>query len=324
MGIFARYDSMWYIGIAENGYMEEPSPNHPHQANWAFFPLFPILIRLLDLALNDKILSGAIISNTCLVIGLYILYKMVEMLSDSGVAFRACLYILIFPTSWFFSAVYTESVFLLLSVMCFYLAYSGKWWSVGLIGILASLSRPQGIILLFPLAYIYWKRNRRINFNAIALLGFPLGIGIYMLYLYKLTGDPLAFSHIQRAWGRKFSIPFEPVFDYIRNPYIWGHYNNDFGPISFILTVLFLIFLPFVFRYLGFSFGIYTLLLLAVPLSTNTFMSISRYLLVIFPIFIIFGIFGKNKFWHYSFILMFSTFLGLAVIAFSNGYSGII
>jgi hypothetical protein len=111
----ARWDSAWYLAIAQNGYDHNP-------ARTTFFPLYPMLIRGLGLAFGSDLIAGVVISVVCFAVALVVLYRLVALELDSERA-RICVLLIAFcPMAYYFSAVYTESLFLALSVGCVYAA----------------------------------------------------------------------------------------------------------------------------------------------------------------------------------------------------------
>src|SRR6185312_14059809 len=127
-----------------------------HQA--AFFPLYPMLERALMTLTNNVLVSGLIISNVFELIMFTALYRLVKEDFNGERGYYTVLYFSIFPSAFFFSAAYSESLFLCLSVLSFYHIRHGRWWLAGLFGFLASLTRPDGMFLLAPFCFEYLSR----------------------------------------------------------------------------------------------------------------------------------------------------------------------
>jgi hypothetical protein len=115
--IWTVWDGWWYIGIARDGYSAMPV-NDVNMANYAFFPLYPALVRLASFAFGDFALSGIIVSNICLLVACYYIYRYVGLDSDEATAKRSVKYLILFPAAFVFSAVLTESLFVALVVAC--------------------------------------------------------------------------------------------------------------------------------------------------------------------------------------------------------------
>jgi hypothetical protein len=114
--IWRVWDSQQYIDIARDWYP------HAAGATYAYFPLYPFLMKLLALAINNYYFAGLIISNLCLFIACFYIYRLVSLESDEPTAQRAIKYLFLFPTAFILSAVLTESLFLALTIACFYYA----------------------------------------------------------------------------------------------------------------------------------------------------------------------------------------------------------
>ena len=183
------WDGFWYIRIAHNGYTQ-PSEH-------AYFPLYPYLIRLF--AFGHYLLVGMIISNIALLVALIGLAYWSESRQVSP--YWTIRLLLFAPFAFFFSAPYTESLFFTFVIWAWYAAERQRWKWVIVLGILAGLTRPTGILLSLPLLLLAWSaRNHVIVWFAVAS---PIiGTGLYMLYSGILGGDPLAFVHSQTLFGK--------------------------------------------------------------------------------------------------------------------------
>jgi len=196
-----NFDGMHYILIARSGYF------HYQQA---FFPLYPLIIRFLSPVFNNnQLIAGLLISNLCFFTGLFIFKKYLEALKIKS--FWPIIFLLAFPTSFFFQAVYTEGLFFLLFVSSLYLLKKEKYLFAGIVAILASLTRLIGVFLILPF-FIHllekWTNNRtspRSKFNLggwLWLITSPLiGLFSYCFYLWKTVGDPLFFLSSQPVFG---------------------------------------------------------------------------------------------------------------------------
>ncbi|MGA7272565.1 MAG: mannosyltransferase family protein, partial [Acidimicrobiia bacterium] len=199
----SRWDTGFYLSIAEEGYfyqgVELPSV--------AFFPLLPLLIRAVKFLTGDALLAGLIVTNLALWGAAALFFKLVAESLGAQIATRAVWFLLIFPTSFFGSAIYSESLFLLTAIGALYLFRKGYWESAGLLGVLGALSRLMGL-LIAPLLLVEWWSQRRSRppgdrptwAALLAPLAVPLGTGAFMLYQQRTFGDPLAFVHASGAW----------------------------------------------------------------------------------------------------------------------------
>jgi hypothetical protein len=200
-----RWDAGHYITIAENGY--HLGPGYP-----AFFPLYPLLIRILDPVLpGNAQISALIIANAAAFGALAVLHRLADYEFGPQVAQRVAWYLAVFPTGFFLFIGYNESLFILLAVGALYAGRRGHWWLAGTLGALSSATRLFGVLLLAPLAYEYLRqagwRPRRIRPDVLGLGLVPLGVVAYSVYCAIELGNPLAFSTAQDNWGRHYTFP---------------------------------------------------------------------------------------------------------------------
>lgn len=186
---FANYDGAHYLHIAHEGY---------GQYQQAFFPFFPVLIRLLaPLFGSGFFLAGFFIANVSFFFGLCFFKKYLETIGKTRTTIAWIIfYLLTFPTSFFFGAVYTEGLFFLLVAGSLYFAQKKRYWIMAVFCFLASLTRFMGVFLLIPLVatVILEQRNFKKKF-LIPLLSPLVGLFCYMLYLYLTTHNPLYFYY---------------------------------------------------------------------------------------------------------------------------------
>jgi Mannosyltransferase (PIG-V) len=227
---FARWDSVWYLAIAQGGY------DH-HRARTAFFPLYPMMIRGLGVVIGSDLIAGVLISLVAFALALTLLYELACLELDSERA-RVTVALLAFcPMAYFFSAVYSESLYLALSVGCILAARRGRWATAGIVGAIAAASRNSGIMLVVPvvLLYLYGPREDRppppprvlnlprprwrallpryrpgLDLAWAALI--PAGLAAYVGWLALKTGDGLAPFRAQEVWFRHFAGPFGGIW----------------------------------------------------------------------------------------------------------------
>jgi len=321
LAVWGRWDAVHYLTIAARGY---------YGTDMAFFPLYPLLIRIVGTLMGNDLIAGLVISNVALFFGLLFFYKLVEHQFDRSVALRAIFYISIFPTAVFFSAVYTESLFFCLTVASFYYIKERKWITAGILGALAALTRVEGVLLAVPYAMeAFGAFDWRHAINAPkrlwrVVLGFcliPLGLVAYMATLWVLRGDPLYFSHVQAHWDRHLAPPWASV---IRSVTMIVHSHGAQAAVGQALeltfTILMLAVLIAGWRSLRPSFWVYMALSIVVPMSTASLMSMPRFALVLFPMFIVLALWGRRA-WVNSTIVAFSLLLlGLYTVLYANWY----
>ena len=292
---WANFDGMHYLSIAKDGYF---------QYEHAFFPLFPLLIRYIEKLLRITYLQSALlIVPIFLVASLFLLYKLAMLDMEKKNARWAIVFLLAFPTSFFLSSVYSEGLFLTLSIGSYYAARKKRWLIAGILGGLASATRFVGIFLFIAFVIEYFNQNK--NREAIVdrlkcflrqawgLFFIPLGLLLYMYYLNRSIGDALSFIHSQFAFGANRSsgeiilLP-QVLFRYANILFTIPVSNYDFWIALFELVMfsLFLFFLITQIRSMRVSYLAYSFLIVIVPTLSGTLSSEPRYLLAGFPIFI--------------------------------------
>jgi Gpi18-like mannosyltransferase len=268
------------------------------------------------------LLAGLLLSAAFFFIALIYLYRLVEEDFDARVAGRAVWFISIFPTAFFFQSFYTESLFLLSSIAAFYHARKGNWAMAGLWGLLASLTRVTGILLIIPLLWEYLAQHsfslRRIQASLLWLALVPCGLLAYMAYLYGDFRKPFLFAQIQvDAWSHKFT----PLFSSLeRDIHVFFTKTYEAWVVYEIIAVLFLLALTVVgFRYLRGSYSLYMLVSLSFVLTGGSVRSMSRYILVVFPVFILMALFtaGRTARWSVSAVSL--GVLGVTTGVFASG-----
>ncbi len=304
INIWTQYDGNFYAFISQYGYMAPASMLPAAYTNlfmYAWFPLYPLMIRVLSYVIPTQV-SGLLISNICLFVGCYYLFKLVTLDNGISTGVRAVKYFFIFPTAFVLSAMMSESLFIMLALMCFYYARKDKWHIVGCLGILASLTRPIGVYLLFPLAFIYFQNRgfklKSIKADILGLLGPVLGFFSYTVYCYLTIGfwTPFIFAE-SSAFGNAV-IPLYQLFKTLTN-FDGGYTGNPWITYIFInsvFTLIMLIALIVFYKKIDTPMMIYGLLMILVPLSSpGSIVSMTRYVLVAFPLFIIAAKLGEDR-----------------------------
>lgn len=307
VGPAARWDSVWYLAIALGGYEGDP-------ARTAFFPLYPLLLRVFGApgaAIGDDaaayVLAGIAVSLAAFAAALYLIHRLTELELGADVARTTVWLVALFPTAFAFSALYTESLFLALSAGSLYAARLGRWRAAGLAGLLAAATRSTGVLLVVPLAILWWQSGREFG-KAAWIATVPLGLAAYLGYLALATGDPWAPFSVQDAWLRELAGPWggawdgaraawdgvrqvasgsrEPVYFEIAagDPYVIAAHNiGNFGFLALALVAI-----VGAFRRLPLAYATWGLLAVALPLSypvgPEPLASLPRYLAIAFPL----------------------------------------
>ncbi len=243
----ARWDASWYLVIAHYGY--RPDLGAFTSSRDAFFPLYPLGLHGLGWLGLPLIAAGVLISLLALALALYGIHRLTTLelatlarrrsgsarldtggLADADVARLAVMLTAFAPMAFFLSAVYSEALYLALSVGLFYAARRGRFALVGVLAALAGATRSTGLVLLLPalILYLYGPREDRgpdrplarglspryrLRKDVLWLALAPVGLLLYMLYLGLAGGDALAPFHAQDVWGRHFAGPYLGVWD---------------------------------------------------------------------------------------------------------------
>lgn len=308
---FSNWDGGHFLGIAENGYKEK--------FQYAFFPLYSLVVRLLNNITGSYLVAAILISSVCSFLSLHLLYKLVSINFDKRIAEKVIFLSLIFPTSFYFLTAYSEGLFFFLVVACFYFLRSGKLFWATVFTALASATRLAGLALVLALlveVQITRGWNRK---NWYVIFSFS-GFIFYCYFLYSKTGDPFYFLTAENHWLRSLSVPGVGFWQTLKNVAVPGFIEKNF--ISF-LDLIFAIFgvgmIIRSFRFLPVFYSVYGLASIALPLFTASLSSIPRFLLPIFPIFILIAL-VKNKYVFFGYQLLSIMLLGLFTVLFINGY----
>jgi hypothetical protein len=300
-----RWDAGHYVRIAESGY--HLGPGFP-----AFFPLYPMLIHVLDPVLpGGGLASALVVANAAAFGALALLYRLADYEFGPRVAQRAAWYLATFPMGFFLFIGYNESLFLLLSIGALYAGRRGHWWLAGTLGALSSATRLFGVLLIAPLAVEYLRqvgwRPRRIRQNVLGVALVPLGAVGYSIYCLVELGSPVQFSVAQDQWERRYTFPGEAWLISVRQ--IAGHGPLDKSTLGTILdagTILIAVVLlilcvkgPLKFRrdqmYLVVHAGITLVMLMSTEVGGRSMQSAARYVMEAVAIFLVLARMGVNQ-----------------------------
>jgi Gpi18-like mannosyltransferase len=291
LDMWAQWDAQHYVDVAVRGY---DSPNRP-ESNIAFFPLYPLLIRVVLLVIGRVDVAtgafvGLVIANVALFISLLYLSALLARDFSLSVARRAILYVLVFPTALFLSSVYAEAVFLAAAVASLYHARAGEWTRSGVAGALAALARPFGVLLLFAMAVELYRQRARPR-SWLSLIGPPLGLALFVGYLWWLFNDPLAYFHSGVTWGRGFHLPWDVLLGYVRGPL--QAFDWNYAWIDLVSMVAMVVVVIVGIRRVPPSYSTYTVAGLLFAMSTGVaWFSASRHALALFPIVVVLALVG--------------------------------
>jgi len=287
--LLCQWDAGWYADIVENGYLKEPKVDGGAvAANWGFFPLYPIVVRFFVWLTGLGVFhSGVVVSTMLLIVAIVFIIKYISTTRDRSSAISAAILVAFGPYSFYFSSLYTESLFILLTVICFYYLEREEWIKCGIFGALLSSTRPTGVLFIVPLLIkmVFPCVKERQSLFGIAksiliderkllsLLLIPAGLFAYMMFLYFHVGDPFVFNNVQIAWGRVSGNPFEVLNNGLigrgSGGWVASQYLALWGLLGLVCSV-------YLFMQKRFTEGTFGLLCLLMPMMSSI-MAMPRY-----------------------------------------------
>jgi len=308
-----RWDSYWFLDVAQNGYYLR---GENKQANVVFFPLYPMLVRGVGWLLGGNLpLAGWVVSSVFLALCAPLLTRLVQEFHPEIDSRRAVLFLLVFPTAFFLNAIYSESLFLFLSLAMFFAALRGRFLLAGVCCALASATRVAGLFLCVPLLIEFvqalgWRGLLTWRVGSLALA--PAGAFLFFCFHWLTFGDFFLYLTVQKWWGRDFVTTMGDFAVRTRPDVANTVLELSYALISLLLTLI-------VFRKLRRSYGIYMLVSLGIALSSGTTFAIARYAMVLFPIYLLAA---RMVSWVGSsaWLIGSTLLMGLHIILFVNHY----
>ena len=321
--VWNRWDTAHYLDIAERGYSSTTIGER--HLRIVFLPFYPLLIRLFSFIFKNYMLSALIVSNLAYSFAAYYLYKLVLLDYPKKNAIRAVIYISIFPTSYFLHAAYTESTFLALTIGSLYYARKERWFLSSLLGMFATTTRINGIVMVPTLLIEYSLQKgfkiRNIKKDILWQALVPLGLVLYLIINYVTFGDPLKFLHFQKIhWGESLVTPLRGFLG-AWGSVLWREPADSFllGWAQIATGILGFLSVIYSIVYLRISYRLYLFLTWLIITSVSFWLSLPRFTLTMFPMFIALSLLGKHKVINYLIIFISIFFFGLFLTLFVNG-----
>jgi Gpi18-like mannosyltransferase len=326
LSVLNGWDGTWYRTIGQAGYLSHLLPwKEDVPLALAFFPFYPVLIRLVAFVIPDFWIASVVVSNICFLVSAVLFDALIKLdYPDPKVGHRAITFLMFTPMSFFFSMAYTESTFLMLSLAAFLAARKEKWLIASLCGMCLSVTRPPGFLIALPLFIEYlqqWRRSeptlRTLFRPPLFLLGLiPLGVVAFMAFCYFELGSFFAFMHAHQAgWEQKLAYPWHAItgLDEFAPFYRWLFVGA--------LVVGSSLFAAGFWLRIRLSYLVWIGALIAFSLSWGTMASSPRYLSIIFPLFIVLGLITARFEGAYEWLLAASVaVLTLCTVLITNGY----
>ncbi len=332
----SRWDASWYAGIATYGYTWNARGQQRDQQSIVFFPAYPLLVRFVGRLLGGRyVLAGMVISFVMFTVALIYLYGLARQWLDHEQTVSALWLLAAYPFALFYSAVYTESLYLCAAVAAFFHFHRGELLKASIWGLLVGLTRPNGCFLSVPLGILAldhmfvrggglvpagaWHRMLHGNMisgqwpvaggqsptadgqlpatshprplAAVLAAAMPgIGMLLYSLFVYQLTGDAFAWAKGHLAWGREYgglSNLFVNSYVYVSYFGLYAYTSSipldvmNAAPALFVFSMTWL-----VFRRFGLPYAVFLLINLVPPILAGGFLSVGRFTSVLFPAFL--------------------------------------
>lgn len=328
---WANFDGVHYLTVAYDGYRRG--------AEGRFFPFYPFLIYVLSNIFGEKNIYGIgeffaafFIANVSFFLSILVLFKLLLLDYSEKIAFWSILFLLVFPTSFFFGSIYTESLYLLLSLVSLYFARRKQFLFASIAGSLLTLTRSVGVLIILPLAYEFFHyakkhpKQKHLIYQSLPLVFIPAAMLGFMLFNYHQWHDWLYFVHAQEAvtQGRSHLVLFIPQTIYRYGKILLSLSAHQFEwwvallEIStFFVTTILLYFV--VKKKIYLPYAIFAIACFLIPSVTGTFSGLPRYVSTLFPIFIIPASI-QNRYIKISLAVFCTLILFLLTMFFSRGY----
>ncbi len=327
--LWRRWDAQHYLSLAEakEWYMYIGG-SEKTEIFIVFYPLYPALVKIFALITGGNAFWAAeLVSTLCLIGSAFFLYKLVLIDYGKKLAFNSVKYMLIFPVSFFFMAPFTESLFVMLSILTFYCLKKERWFLAGIFGMFAGLTRFHGIILIVPFiiefliskdifARLFSKERKQavkdIFTKGINAFLIPCGYLLYLLLNYVVTGDAFKYLFWQKThWFQEFSLTYlydqnnlklfpipsgiKTVSDNISGITDLKLFAALWLPQMIIITAAMLLILYAIKIKFKLQYFSYMSIFIFGTISLSWLLSSPRYILAAFPIYILLALLSKNK-----------------------------
>lgn len=330
---YKTWDAQHFLFLSEKGYRGGNDSN-------AFSPLYPLSISVLHAITRNSFLSGLVVSNICSLIGLYLFYVLASKWFTKKIAYKSLLLLISFPTSFFFSLIYSEALFFLCIMLFFLFLTQKRLFLASLMAFLIPTVRLIGIFICIPFLtwYIFELHNftlydevkeitqKLFKKEALFVVSPLLGLGIVMVFMFFSTGNALAQFDAQKQFISQYSLlsllnPFSVFRSFFNFPLTLHGFTNSLFDRVFFLG--FLSVMIFMIKRVSITFFVFSIVFGIFPVFGGSFMSYMRYIAVIFPLFIVLAKMIEEKkyaFLEFPLFFIFTILQTLFVIMHSLNY----
>lgn len=316
--LLCHYDCGWYAGIVELGYMAEPSQHQRGDAaNWAFFPLFPLLSSAMSWLTGLEASSSNVLTSKLLLLpAIWAFLMFQQQYAPQIPLWIGGILVALNPASIYANAGYTETLYLFLTCMALIGIRSDRPLLVGIMGALLTATRSVGIgiglaFVIYTIRKMLTDPDTNVGKYVFAGLTIPLGLASYMIFLHEYVGDALAFSHIQRAWGRQIGNPVIVLMNAVN--------GDSYGRIMSFFAVAALGIAVYLAVQKELGLALFLAFVTLVPLSTGI-TSMGRYVMLQPPLLLALGLLISRYRWLYPLLAIFILAYVAMTYAWLEGY----
>ncbi len=320
LALWERWDAVHYLGLAEHGYVSQG------EDRWriAFLPLLPWSIRALSWLGLGYSTAAFVVTTAAALAAALLLRQLAALDTDAEEAERAVFFMLIFPTSFFLHAAYTEGLFIALTLGAFLAARRRRWLVAGALGGLAALSRVTGVLLLPVLAVeaiAEWRQTRRLRAAWLGLSLIGVGLGVYLALNVSVMGEPFAFLRAHHEhWYRSSDWPWNGLLSLLRARAERGANESQMlGTQELIFALLTLAATVVSLRAQRLSYALWMALNWVIFVGQSFVYCVPRFALTLFPLFLLFARLARGRLWAATLVLWSGLFLGLYTALFVLG-----
>ncbi len=307
----SRWDSVFYLQIAWKGY-EFP--------NQAFFPLLSLLMKLVTYMHIPLDVAGFFLVNIFSLASVVLLYALAKKITTQAVAKKSIIVFMAFPSAFFLNSLYSEGLFLTFSLLSYYLYEKKSYLLSALCAGFSSATRIIGCIIALQYSFLKKSLQTKTIYFLVALTGFI----IYAAFLAYTSKTPLIFFQAQQQWTinnayPRLNIPFKQLITY-PHEFIYNAQirNTPILAVDWIVSISFLFLGITVYKNLGPRYALYTFGVLLIPLATGNIMSMTRFVLSAFPVFIVFPLIVKKNVIFYGICMLFLVVQLIFIGCFTN------
>jgi len=313
-----RWDAGWYNSIVEHGYSNLPKPENG-QRDTTFWPLYPVTVRTVKLVVGNPFVAAFMVSNIAFLVSLILLFRITKRRYGADIGTKVVMLISIWPFSFYFSAYYTEALYLLACVAAFYFGENRRWALAGLCAAAAGATRLLGCLSMVGLTLLYLEQIQfkvkgiRSDFCWIflGLIG-PLG---FVLFLWLEFGEPFVFYWGRNVPGWAAGVSMASLFNDIGDLF-WGRIAMT--EINILFGLLGLAMVIFTWRKVGIAYSVWAIIgLLA---AFFNYVGLGRYVAPIFPVFISGAILLSTEGRFLAWAFLSTLLLALFSIMYSHWY----